>query len=337
MTLSDLFKNQAPVFLSPMAGVTDAPFREAVCSLGASAVVTEMISSEALVRNSGKTLRRLAGNGKNSLKIVQIMGADPHRMAESAVINEGLGADVIDINFGCPIRKVVANGSGAALLKNEGFALQIAESVVKSVKIPVTVKMRLGWDSEHINCLSLARKLETAGVSMLTIHCRSRSQMYRGKADWSRIKELKNILKIPYLCNGDVKSGDDALLALKESGAAGISIGRGALGRPWLLKQVMELVQCGRVVPDPGPTHQHRIVLNHFQSTLDFYGEQHGIRIFRKHFGWYSKGMNGSSAFREVINRAENIGFIKNYLEDFYEQRFRDILGERKKQQNAQY
>jgi tRNA-dihydrouridine synthase B len=335
MIFSDLFGNKAPVFLSPMAGVTDAPFRETVCSLGASAVVTEMVSSEALVRNSEKTRKRLVNGNGNFLKIVQIMGADPQRMAESAAINEDLGANVIDVNFGCPVRKVVANGSGAAVLKDENLALRIAESVAKSVKIPVTAKMRLGWDSEHINCLNLAKKLETAGVSMLTIHCRSRSQMYSGKANWSAIKELKNILKIPYLCNGDIRSAEDALSALKESGADGISVGRGALGKPWLLKQIMEFLHNGRVAPSPSLANQYRIVLNHFQNTLNFYGEQQGVRIFRKHLCWYSRGMNDSSIFRETINRTENIGLIKNYLEDFYAGQFRDILCERKRLRNA--
>jgi tRNA-dihydrouridine synthase B len=220
-------------------------------------------------------------------------------------------------------------------MKDENLAQRIAESVVKSVKIPVTAKMRLGWDSEHINCLNLAKKLETAGVSMLTIHCRSRSQMYTGKANWSAIKELKNILKIPYLCNGDIKSGEDALLALKESGADGISIGRGTLGKPWLLRQIMELLHHGRIIQSPNLIHQHRIVLNHFQNTLNFYGEQQGVRIFRKHFCWYSSGISGSSIFRETINKAENVGFIKNYLEDFYAEHFRDILSGRKRQSNA--
>jgi tRNA-dihydrouridine synthase B len=335
MALSSLFGNKVPVFLSPMAGITDAPFRRTVCSLGVSAVVTEMTSSEALVRNSEKTSRRLVNGNDNFLKIVQIMGANPRHMAESAIINEDLGADVIDVNFGCPVRKIVANGSGAALMKNESLALQIAESVVKSVKIPVTVKMRLGWDSEHINYLSLAKKLETAGISMLAIHCRSRSQMYGGKANWLALKELRNIIKIPYLCNGDIKSGENALFALEESGADGVSIGRGALGKPWLPKQVMELLHYGRVVPDPSLAEQYSIVLNHFQNTLNFYGDRHGILMFRKHFGWYSRGMRGSAIFRETINKAGNASFIKNYLEDFYAERFRDILGERKRHENA--
>jgi tRNA-dihydrouridine synthase B len=195
-----------------MAGVTDGPFRETVMEFGATAAVSEMVSSEALVRSSRKTYGRLPR--KDPWKIVQIAGADPQHMAESAIINENLGADVIDINMGCPARKIVSNESGSALMKNEDLAVKIVESVVKSVKIPVTLKMRLGWDNENVNFISLAKKFEDAGAQMLAIHCRTRSQMYGGQANWSLISELKNAVKIPYLCNGDIKSREDALRAL---------------------------------------------------------------------------------------------------------------------------
>jgi tRNA-dihydrouridine synthase B len=247
-------------------------------------------------------------------------------MAQSAVINENLGADVIDINMGCPARKIVSNESGSALMKNEDLAVKIAESVVKSVKIPVTLKMRLGWNEENINFLSLAKKFEDAGVQMLTIHCRTRSQMYSGKADWSSIGELKNVVKIPYLCNGDIKSGEDALEALRKSGARGVMIGRGALGKPWLLRQVMQFLQDGSALPPPSMEEQFRLVMEHFAAVLDLYGERQGVRLFRKHFCWYSVGMNGSSRFREIINQTEDLSFIKNHLRDFYEKHFRAIL-----------
>lgn len=308
------------VFLAPMAGVTDAPFRELVSSFGATAVVSEMVSSEALVRNSKKTYKRLENSSKNVLKIVQIMGANPKSMAESAIINEQLGADIIDINMGCPARKVVSNDCGSALMKDEKLAVEIAKTVVKSVKIPVTVKMRLGWDSDHLNCFNLAKKFEEIGVQMLAIHCRTRNQMYTGKANWSAIERLKEIVKIPYLCNGDIRSVEDAVLALNQSKANGVMIGRGTLGRPWFLKQVMEYLQNRTIqTKTPSLEDQCKIIMRHFQNTLDFYGEYHGLRVFRKHFCWYSFGLNGASAFRESINKAENVELIRQLVLEFYE------------------
>ncbi|MDR2794666.1 MAG: tRNA dihydrouridine synthase DusB [Holosporaceae bacterium] len=316
MDLRELFY-QSPVFLAPMAGITDAPFRQLVCSFGASAVVSEMVSSEALVRNNIKTQRRLITT--NALKIVQIVGADPENMAESARINEALGADIIDINMGCPARKIVSNTSGAALMKNENLAVEIAASVVNAVKIPVTVKMRLGWDAEHINCISLAQKLENVGIKMFAIHCRTRNQMYSGHADWSAISELPNIVKIPYLCNGDIKNPEDALKSMKLSGAAGLMIGRAALGKPWLLRQIMDSIHNKKITPSPSLQEQFNIVMQHFYDTLNFYGKIHGIRVFRKHFCWYSNGLSGASRFREIINRSDDISFIKNCVQKLYE------------------
>jgi tRNA-dihydrouridine synthase B len=315
-----------------MAGVTDAPFRELVCSFGATAVVTEVISCEALVRGREKTFRRLVNRINRSPKIVQIMGGNPENMARAATMAEDFGADVLDINMGCPARKVTSNESGAALMKNEDLAVKIVESIVKSIKIPLTVKMRLGWDNDHINCLELGRKLENAGVKMLTIHCRTRNQMYSGRADWSAIGELgRCIVKIPYLCNGDIRSGEDAFLALRQSNGHGVAIGRAALGKPWLLRQIMEFLHHGLVMPPPSLEDQHKIVLTHFQNTMDFYGKHHGLRIFRKHFCWYSAGLPGSSIFRETIIRSEDVDFVKNHLEAFYTKHFEDILGPRKK------
>ncbi|MDR1560841.1 MAG: tRNA dihydrouridine synthase DusB [Holosporaceae bacterium] len=327
MRLGELFKGNIPVVLAPMAGVADLPFRELVCSFGASATVSEMISSEALVRDSRKTYRMLACSERSNLiKIIQIMGADPKNMAESAIINETLGADVIDINMGCPVRKITSNNSGAALMKDENLAMKIVESVVKSVKIPVSVKMRLGWDAEHVNFLNLAKKFENVGAQMLVIHCRTRNQMYCGKANWSAISELRDVLKIPYFCNGDIKSSDDAIRAIGESRADGVMIGRGTLGKPWLLKQIMEFLRFKKYTPAPSPEDQYKIIVQHFQNVLDFYGESAGIHIFRKHFCWYSTGLPGSSIFRKTINEVDDLSFIKKCLEDFYSGCFGAIL-----------
>lgn len=318
MKFDDIFTGSAPVFLAPMAGITDDPFRCLVSSFGASAVVSEMVSSEALIRNSNKTYIRLLNSNKNILKIVQIVGANPENMAKSAIINEELGADAIDINMGCPARKIVSTDSGSALMKDEDLAVKIAKSVVKSVKIPVTVKMRLGWDSENLNFASLAKKFEDVGIQILSIHCRTRKQMYSGKADWSAISCLHDLISIPYLCNGDIVSPELAVSAMKESRANGIMIGRGALGKPWLLRQIMDIFEGREPRKSPSISEQFKIVMNHFAETLDFYDELHGIRFFRKHFCWYSTGLTGAASFRVAINKMENLSEIKKLVEEFY-------------------
>ena len=320
MKLKSLLNKEIPVFLAPMAGVTDTPFRRMVTQFGATAVVSEMVSSEALIRNSEKTYRRLTGGG--NIKIVQIMGSDPHRMAESAKINEDNGADIVDINMGCPVKKIVNNNSGSALLKDEKLAVKIAETVVNSVKIPVTLKMRLGWDSESKNFRSLAKQFEDAGIRMLAIHCRTRSQMYGGTADWTEISDLKDIIKIPYLVNGDIKNCDDVRQALDQSNANGVMIGRGALGKPWRLNQILQRINHGKDIPTPSLEEQYQIVMRHFRDTLDFYGTEHGLRIFRKHFCWYSSGMSGAASFREKINHLNDIKSIEDTVRIFYEDHF---------------
>jgi len=326
--LESCFENQIPVFLAPMAGVTDAPFRKIVAKFGVTAVVSEMVSSEALTRNSQKTFQRLAINDGNILNSMQILGDDPGRMAESAAINEQLGADVVDINMGCPVRKIVSNNTGSALMKDELLAEKIVRRVVDAVKIPVTVKMRLGWDNENINFLSLAQRCEAAGARMIAVHCRTKSQMYSGTADWQKISVLRDYLKIPYLCNGDIKSLADAKKALEVSKADGIMIGRGALGRPWLPNQIINGLN-GKTIPEELIIEQQLdIVMKHFDLTCEFYGIEHGMRMFRKHFCWYSAGLSGASKFRETINHSDDISFIKQYVQDFYKNHFKDILEE---------
>ncbi|MDR2268553.1 MAG: tRNA dihydrouridine synthase DusB, partial [Holosporaceae bacterium] len=266
------FHSGPPVFLAPMAGVTDMPFRRLVESFGASATISEMVSSEALVRNNSKTHSSLIGGSSYLSNIVQIFGSNPKNMADAAKLNASLGADALDINMGCPVRKIVSNDSGAALMKNEDLAVQIAESVVNAVDIPISVKMRLGWDAEHINCFRLAKKFENVGVKMLTIHCRTKNQMYGGSADWSAIAELKKIVRIPYICNGDIKTPEDAVMALKLSGADGVMVGRGALGKPWRLRQIIDFIQLQKRTAPPSLHEQLAIALEHFHDTLDFYG-----------------------------------------------------------------
>ncbi len=320
MKLNSLLNNKIPVFLAPMAGVTDAPFRKLVSEFGVTAVVSEMISSEALVRNSEKTFRRLTGGG--DIKIVQIMGSDPQRMAESAKINEANGADIVDINMGCPVKKVVNNNSGSALLRDEKLAVSIAETVVKSVKIPVTLKMRLGWDDKSKNFKTLAKQFENSGIRMLAIHCRTRAEMYSGTANWEEISGLNEIIKIPYLVNGDIKNFDDAKQAMVASNAHGVMIGRAALGKPWLLNQILQKINHNKEVPTPSMKEQYEIVMRHFHDTLAFYGEEHGLRIFRKHFCWYSSGMSNAATFREKVNKQNEIRSIEILARNFYTDHF---------------
>lgn len=317
MQLEKLLSKQIPVFLAPMAGVTDAPFRSLVKRFGATAVVSEMVSSEALVRSNQKTQKRLV-NDSGGLNFIQIVGADPSKMAESARINEAGGADVIDINMGCPVKKIINSEAGSALMRDEAVAIKIVESVVKAVSIPVTVKMRLGWDSEHKNCIKLAKAFEDVGARMVTIHCRTRNQMYSGTANWNEIFALRDEIKIPYLCNGDIKTCSDAKTALDQSRANGIMIGRAALGRPWILNQILCFLNKVPIPEAPSTEKQLDIVMEHFHNTLDFYGKEFGYRIFRKHFCWYSAGMKGAAHFRETINKMDDIKAIETFVKNFY-------------------
>jgi tRNA-dihydrouridine synthase B len=255
-------------------------------------------------------------------------------MAESAIINEDFGAQIIDINMGCPVKKIVCNNSGAALMKNEDLGVRIAESVVKAVKTPVTVKMRLGWDHENINCFSLAKKLENVGVKMIAVHCRTRSQMYGGTADWSRPAKLKEIIKIPYICNGDIRSESDAVTALEQSGAAGIMVGRAAIGAPWLLGQILDFFGSGKSFTSPCGNKQLEVIMRHFQNTLDFYGEERGAKIFRKHFCRYSAGLSGAAEFRENINRTTDISFVREYARKFFADRLSEATKIRREELN---
>lgn len=318
MDFREFFKD-SPVFLAPMAGVTDAPFRNEVLKFGASAVVSEMVSSEALVRNREKTFNRLKSFQKNPLNIIQILGNNPEKMAEAAKINQDLGAEVIDINMGCPVKKIVANNSGAALLKNLDLASKIVNKVVESINIPVTVKIRLGWDEASINFLELAKHLEDAGAKMLEIHARTRSQMYGGKANLELLSNLKEVIKIPYICNGDITTVEEAEKALFSSKAFGVMIGRAALGRPWFLDQVMYFLKTKKKKESPNLETQCNTVMEQFENTLDFYGVEAGIRMFRKHFCWYSNGLKNSSSFRERINSTTDLEYIKNLVKELYE------------------
>ncbi|MFQ5437741.1 MAG: tRNA dihydrouridine synthase DusB [Paracoccaceae bacterium] len=280
-----------PVFLAPLAGITDLPFRTLVRSFGAGLVVSEMIASREMVtaRPSARARAELGlGVGGTA---VQIAGRETHWMAECARLCAAGGARIIDINMGCPAKKVIGGLSGAALMRNPDHALRLIEAVVGAVEIPVTLKMRLGWDADEMTACDLARRAEGAGVGMITVHGRTRAQFYRGRADWRRIGDVVDAVEIPVIANGDIASAQDARAALALSGAAGVMIGRAARGRPWLAARIAAELSGGRAPVVPKGAALGEMVIAHHEAMLAFYGRDLGLRVARKHLGWYLDGI----------------------------------------------
>ncbi|MBM3546468.1 MAG: tRNA dihydrouridine synthase DusB [Alphaproteobacteria bacterium] len=308
-----------PVILAPLSGVTDMPFRRMVKKCGAGLVVSEMIASEAMVRESRKTMlmvKRAEGDGPMS---VQLAGCEPHVMAEAARLNQDLGADIIDINMGCPVKKVVNGYAGSALMREEDKAQRIIEATVKAVSLPVTLKMRTGWDHDSRNAPKLARIAENAGIRMVTIHGRTRCQMYEGSADWAFVRQVKEAVKIPVIVNGDITTLEAAEQALEQSRADGVMVGRGTYGRPWFIEQVRQYLRSGTRLRDPSLTRQLAMLIEHVELMLEHYGTQTGIKIARKHIGWYSKGLPGSAEFRSEVNRSAEPAEVFAMVRRFYE------------------
>ena len=300
------YRIDPPVVLAPMAGVTDKPFRLLCKRLGAGLAVSEMTHSDPRLWHTRKSLQRMDHAGEPEPVSVQIAGYDPAMLAEAARFNVANGAQLIDINMGCPAKKVCNVWAGSALLQDEALVARITRAVVKAVDVPVTLKIRTGWDRQNRNALAIAHIAQDSGIAALAVHGRTRADKYEGSAEYDTITAVKAAVRIPVLANGDVTTPQQARHVLNITGADAVMIGRGAQGRPWIFREVTHYLATGEVLPEPGPIEVCDILVGHLEQLYAFYGELAGVRIARKHLGWYAKDRPENAAFRQVVNRAES-------------------------------
>ena len=308
-----------PVVLAPMAGVTDKPFRLLCKQLGAGLAVSEMTTADPRLWHTRKSRSRMDHAGEPTPVSVQIAGHDPVMLAEAALCNVDLGAEIIDINMGCPAKKVCNVWAGSALLQDEALVSRILEAVTRAVEVPVTLKIRTGWDRAHRNGIAIARIAEAAGIAALAVHGRTRADRYEGEAEYDTIAAIKAEVRIPVLANGDIDSPHKAREVLRHTGADAVMIGRAAQGRPWIFREIAHFLETGQVPAPPSPREVRDILLGHLDALYGFHGEAHGVRIARKHLGWYAKDRPESATFRAVVNRAETAGEQARLVRDYFD------------------
>ncbi|MCK9986452.1 MAG: tRNA-dihydrouridine synthase B [Azoarcus sp.] len=309
------------LFVAPMAGVTDRPFRQLCKKLGAGVAVSEMVTSNSLLYGSAKTRRRANHEGEVDPISVQIAGADPQMMAEAARYNADSGAQIIDINMGCPAKKVCNVMAGSALMQDEPLVARILEAVVAAVpNTPVTLKFRTGWNRQHRNAPTVARIAEESGIRAIAIHGRTRADQYMGEAEYDTIAHVKTLVKIPVIANGDITSPEKAKYVLDYTGADGVMIGRAAQGRPWIFRETEHFLATGEMMPAPLVSEILQVCREHLADLYAFYGEDTGVKVARKHISWYTKGLVGSAAFRRAMNQLPDVRSQMAAVEDFFGQ-----------------